>query len=99
MPNIKLEYRYHDYANYKNNGEAIFSNPENLSLEAIDSALRERLLDDLWFYASRWALPDLHFEKYDDEIDHPFHEFIAVELTNEAPTEKDSIADFVKKLI
>ena len=91
MPNIKLNYLYRDYANYKNNGEAIFANPDKYSLEQVDATLRTYLLDGEWFYASRWGLKDLHFEKYDDQNDHPFHEFGSVELTDESVTEEQSI--------
>ena len=87
MQNIKLNYRYRDYANYKNYGEAIFTNTDNLSLEHINTTLSANMLDGEWFYASRWGLKDLHFEKYDDENDHPYHEFIDVGLTDETATE------------
>jgi hypothetical protein len=86
---------YRDYANYKNHGEVIFSNAENLSLDEVEKQLRSMLKDDTWFYVSKWGLKDLHFEKYDDEIDHAFHEFESLELTNEEPTEQNSIKSFL----
>jgi len=94
MPNIKLNYCYRDYANYKNFGEAIFTNPDNLSLEDIDAALHTRLMDDEWFYASQWGLKDLHFDKYDDEIDHPYHEYLGVEVTEEMSRKRLSWRSF-----
>ena len=99
MPNLKLNYLYRDYANYKNWGEAIFSNPDNLSLEHIDATLRANLMDGEWFYASRWGLKDLHFDKYDDEDDHPYHTYDGVELTEEAVTEAVSITEFLERVI
>ena len=98
MPNIQLNYCYRDYANYKNHGEAIFSNPDNLSVEYIDTTLRANLLDGEWFYASRWGLKDLHFEKYDDENDHPYHEYLDIELTYEAVT-YGSVTEFLERAV
>ena len=99
MANIKLKYRYRDYANYKNNGEAIFANPQQFSLEQIDATIRIRLLDGEYFYASQWGLPDLHFEKYDDENDHPFHEYLGIEITDEAVTEEITLTEFLERVI
>ena len=98
MPNLKLNYLYRDYANYKNWGEAIFSNPDNLSLEHIDATLRANLMDGEWFYASRWGLKDLHFDKYDDEDDHPYHEFVNVEFTDDAATD-GGVTEFLQRAI
>ena len=99
MSNIKLNYRYHDYANYKNHGEVVFANPDKFSLEQIDATLRTYLLDGEYFYVSRWGLKDLHFEKYDDEIDHPYHEYLDVELTSEPATEPESVTEFLERVI
>ncbi|HWB65001.1 MAG TPA: hypothetical protein VG603_15895 [Chitinophagales bacterium] len=75
MPNILLNYCYRDYGNWKNYNEVVFANPDNLGLEEIEKALRDKCMDEEWFLASRWGLKDLHFEKWDDENDHPYHEF------------------------
>ena len=99
MPNIKLNYLYRDYANYKNHGEAILANPDNLSIQHIEATLRANLLDGEWFYASRWGLKDLHFEKYDDENDHPYHTYGSVELTKEAVTEPEDVAKLLERVI
>lgn len=98
MLNIKFNYRYRDYGNYKNNGVAIFTNPNGYSLEMVDAGIKTFLLEDKLFRASRWGLKDLHFDNYDDENDHPYHEFISVELTNEPATEEITAAQFCKKI-
>ena len=95
MPNISLRYLYRDYANYKNHGEEVFSNAHHLSLEEIEKTIKEHLLDDTWFYASRCGLPDLHFDKYDDELDHAFHEFGRVALTDAPVTQAMDIKEFL----
>jgi len=48
----------------------------------------------MWFYASQWQLPDLHFNAWCDETDHTFHEFESVEYTNEAPNTLLILAEF-----
>lgn len=93
--NVKLSYLYRDYCNYKNFNEVIFTNPENLSIEQIKNSLTEKLMDGEWFYASQWGVNDLHFEKWDDEADHPYHEFASVELTDEAATDERSISQLI----
>ena len=99
MRNIKLCYMYRDYANYKNYNEIIFSNPDIFSLEQIDATLRTYLLDGEYFYVSRWGIKDLHFDRYDDEIDHAFHEYLGVELTEEMPTVQLTISGLLEKVI
>jgi hypothetical protein len=98
MPNVQINYLYRDYANYKNHNEVIFGNPDNLSLAQVESLIKEKLLDGEWFYASKWGLSDLHFEKWDDENDHPYHEFRNVEYTDGLSTETKSITDFLRDI-
>lgn len=83
MPNIKFSYLYRDAGNFKNYGQVIFANPNNLSLEQVMELIKAKLIDGQWFYAKEWGLPDLHFDKWDEELDHGFHEFEGVEFTNE----------------
>ncbi len=45
MQNIRLEYLYRDYANYKNHGYVIFSNHQGISLAEIEHHLRAKMLD------------------------------------------------------
>jgi len=98
MPNILFSYLYRDGANYKNYGEVVFTNPTNLSLTTVKETIESKLLDGEWFYAHKWYLPDLHFEKWDIEIDHSFHEFEDVEETDRAPTDTRPIDEFLASL-
>lgn len=100
MPNISLRYLYRDYANYKNHGEEVFNNAHQLSLEEIEQTIKEHLLDDTWFYASRWQLPDASTALsmtygHDDELDHAFHEFGSVALTDAPVTQVMDIKGFL----
>lgn len=98
MSNIQFNYMYRDGANYKNHDEVIFSNPERLSVELIEEAIHQRLIDGEWFYVEKWKLKDLHFPKWDGEIDLLWHEFKSVEYTNEEPTDTRSISEFLKHI-
>ncbi|MES2267878.1 MAG: hypothetical protein V4520_14040 [Bacteroidota bacterium] len=83
MPNIKFSYRYRDGANYKNHGFLIFKNPTNVTLAEIEASVLSKLIDETWFYADKWNVPDLHFGTWDNEIDHTWHEFENIELTDD----------------
>ena len=98
MPNILLLYMYRDGANYKNHGEVVFANPLNLELSGITAAIQSTLIDGAWFYVKTWNLLDLHFEKWDDEIDHTFHEFESVSYTNAPPTDNRTIEQFLLQI-
>ena len=76
---------YRDGGNYKNFREIVFTNNKNLEIDEIRRLISSKLIDDTWFYASRWGLPDLHFleYQYDPNIDVDWHEFEIIELTDE----------------
>ncbi|MCQ6961355.1 hypothetical protein [Mucilaginibacter aquariorum] len=82
MPNIKLSYLYRDGANYKNHSFIILNNPTSIALAEIEAATRSKLIDDTWFYADKWNLPELHFDKWDNAIAPTWHEFDGIEFTD-----------------
>ena len=95
MPNIKFSYLYRDAGNYKNYGSAIFANPDNINPFELETLIRPKLDCGLWFYHHQWQLPDLHTGTWDNELDHPWHEFESVEQTGEAPNAEVSISDLI----
>ena len=70
--NIKFSCQYRDGANYKQPNEIIFANPNLIALEEIQKIIKSSLIDECWFIAKQWNVPDIHFKKYtwDSEIDH-----------------------------
>jgi hypothetical protein len=96
MPNIKFSYLYRDGANYKNHSFVIFTNPTNVDLSELEALIHSKLIDDTWFYVDQWKLPDLHFGKWDNEIDHTWHEFGSVEHSIETANSQYSLLDFIK---
>jgi hypothetical protein len=85
--NVLFEYLYRDAGNYKNWGNVIFSNPQNESIEDLILRLRLHLIDETYFVAKKARVPDLHFNDYDEELDHGWHEFDSLECTSESPTD------------
>ena len=98
--NIRFSYLYRDGANYKSHNEVIFSNPEKKSLEEIEQVIKANLIDETWFVAKHWNIPDMHFKEYtwDSDLDHNWHEFDSAEETEEMATEEISIEDFIDQI-
>lgn len=83
MANIKFSYLYRDSGNYKQFGSVVFADPGDFSLTEIENLIRLRLIDELWFYANEWQVPDLFLESFDPYNDPTWHEFESIEFTNE----------------
>ncbi|HVW12303.1 MAG TPA: hypothetical protein VHB54_00680 [Mucilaginibacter sp.] len=98
MPNIKFSYLYRDAGNYKTYGFVIFANPEDIELPVLETRIRSKLIDHEWFYVNDWKLPDLHFCTWDNELDHTFHEFEAIEYCNEKPNASITLAEFINSV-
>lgn len=110
MPNIQLNYLYRCGGNYKNFGEVIFANPEGVRIEEVEAAIYTALAGqdcfaeprndgNVWFYANQWGLPDLHFPKWDPELDHLWHEYEGIELTDLPATDARSISQFMAAIL
>jgi len=87
---------YRDGGNYKNHGEAIFANPDDVDIEEATKNIKSILFDGEWFYVNEWGLKDLHFETWDNEIDHTWHEFVALEPTDEPVTDMRTFKTFLE---
>jgi len=64
------------------------------------SGITKNLIDENWFIAKDWNLPDMHFKEYDwdDETDHYCHEFSGIEETNDIPTVQQSIEELIERI-
>ena len=98
--NIRFSYLYRDAGNFKNFGEANFSNPNEFSLENLSARIKLALLDEMYFDAYMVGLPELFFEDYDDELDHDWHEFELLDYVqgNSELVILSSIDDFILRL-
>ncbi len=105
MPNIKFSYRYRDSGNYKKFGSVIFDNAgsplgepagtEGVDLVELLSLIRSKLIDGAYFYADEWCLPELFTEYIDFRIDPTWHEFEALELTDEPANTPLALTHFI----
>ena len=98
--NIKFSYLYRDASNYKRHYEVIFTNPNALRLEEIEKIIKDNLIEDYWFIAKEWELPDVHFKNYawDNQIDHEWHEFESIKVTKEETNQRINIDEFLLRI-
>lgn len=95
--NIKLNYLYRDASNYKQYGSVIFSNINNLSILEIDDIIRNQLIEEISFNHTEFGITSLFFENKNED-DHDWHEYENLEMTDENPTDKRTIEEFLKQL-
>lgn len=96
--NIQFNYLYRDGGNFKVFDCQIFSNPENLSIESIESKIRAALISGEFFEPEDWNIKRLKFDDWIPKLDHIWNEFESIELTNRKPTMECSISEFLKRL-
>lgn len=91
--NIRMHYMYRDAGNYKQFGEVVFFNAEQLSIKEIKDNYKIFSFDEIWFNPSKIKIRALQIHPYDDELDHDLHEMIDFEETN------DDVNDLLKRSI
>jgi len=72
-----------------------FDNPQQINLDYLQPLIKSKLIDEIWFYADQWQLPDLHFGTWDNEVDHTWHEFESIEYTNEPANTALDLVGFI----
>ena len=99
MPtNIKFNYLYRDAGNYKQFGNIILSNPNNISIDLVTDIIRKNLIDGEFFEAGKWGVPSLFFDTKNED-DHEWHEFENIEITQEPPYSGSAIEDLLDKIL
>ena len=102
MTNLRFVYMYRDASNYKQHGEAIFSNEKQLAVDEVEKQIRACLNDGEYFIARQIHIEERFFDAlYDD--DHPWHEFVRVEATSAPAFDPESdhgrdISEFLAEL-
>lgn len=69
----------------------IFANPTHIELSVIESLIKSKLIDETWFYADEWGLPELFFDYCDFRMDPTWHEFENVEYSIEPTDENEGV--------
>lgn len=98
--NMRFEYLYRDAGNFKNWGELVFSNPHNIKVDIVTLMAESVLIEKAYFIANKADVPDLHFEQYNEQLDHSWHEVHAFIPTKEAPNDPRgrNIEEFIESL-
>lgn len=91
--NLKFEYLYRNASNYKEFGQLIFTNPNNLDSGKATSILKSKLIDKEYFYPTKVSVSK--FNKCDYEFEMEWYEFIQISSTEENPTENINIESFI----
>lgn len=68
---------------------------EGVDLVELLSLIRSKLIDGAYFYADEWCLPELFTEYIDFRIDPTWHEFEALELTDEPANTPLALTHFI----
>ena len=87
MANILFEYLYRDASNWKQYGQAVFTNIGEIPLADIEAQIRATLHDGEWFIAEMVDLETCFIGDHDTDDDHPWHEFHAVSETDLPPSD------------
>jgi hypothetical protein len=98
MPNIKFSFLYQDAANYKTFGEILFSNPEQIGLEEIETKILSACNENGNFDPQPWGIPNIRTQPYDPELDHDWYEIESIEETEEMLTDGRSIDFFLRSI-
>lgn len=94
---IKFKYLYRDTGNYKNFGNVVFSNPDNISSIEIEDSLENAFSQKVFFVAEQIGLQELFFKGFPLGDDISFHEFNDIEITDEDPN--DSVGRTIKEFV
>ena len=97
--NVSFNYMYRDGANYKKFNSEIFTNDANILLSTIEEIITAALIENKWFYADKWNLSDLHLSKWDNEVDHNWHEYENVSETSNPATNEEDIKSFLEMIL
>jgi hypothetical protein len=96
--NIKFSYFYRDGGNYKKYDNVIFANPDNVDLSELEILIHSKLIDDTWFYADEWKLPELFFDTFHFRVDPTWHEFESIKYADEAANSIVALDVFIEAI-
>jgi hypothetical protein len=98
-PNVRFEYLYRDAGNYKKRGAVIFRGAEGSDLSALDSQIRQRLIDQTYFYPEKVGIPKLDLDElgHDDEMDVTWNEYLGLNFTSDGPSDRRTILEVIEE--
>ena len=93
--NIKFSYFYRGGGNCKKYSFLIFANPTKVELKELNALIQSSLIDETWFYAADWQLPDLRSDCFDYDVDPTWHEFESIAYTGEETNTTVSLDEII----
>ena len=78
--NIRFHYLHRYSGNYKIFGFRDFSNPNDLSLDEIQKRIKEKLINEEFFYPKESGIEKFKFHRYCD--DYSWYEFECLEMVS-----------------
>lgn len=93
MASIKFEYLYRDEGNYKEYGEVVYSNPNEIPIIAIQKLIEKNLIEGFWFDPSEWGIPRFpcHRVNLFGINDSLLYEFVSIEEIKTVDNEKTKL--------
>lgn len=101
MASIKFEYLYRDEGNYKEYGEVIYSNPNEIPIIAIQKLIEKNLIEGCWFDPDEWGVPrfSCHRVNLFGINDSLWYEFVSIEEIKDVDNIKRNINELIHYLI
>lgn len=97
-PNVMFSYMYRDAGNFKQYGEVIFANPDQLPLQSAEEAIRRVLIDGQFFVPTNWSIPLISGFAFDPDLDHSWYEYTELSSTKAPPTDERTLQQFLETL-
>jgi len=102
MENVKFNYLYRDGSNFKRWSDIVFSNPNDLPVQAVAKALEDAVTKDYLFIAHQVRVPEvfLYGEGDANADDNCYHEIYEVTGSSEIPNDRHgrSIDQFIAEV-
>lgn len=94
--NVKFDYLYRDTGNYKLYGTSILTNRHDIPIDELERQTCNSFIDKVYFDPVKCNIPKLEFPEIDEELDHDWHEFLAISSTEEVPDLNLDILEFIQ---
>jgi len=103
MQNIQFDYLFRDEDNYKEFGSVVFSNPQKLTIDFVETQIKKHLIEGAWFNPDQWHIPRFSFHQISlfgiNEL--VWYEFDNISYTKTPPTHQsiDLFIDIIQKVV
>ncbi len=96
--NILFDYLYRDAGNNKLYGSVIFRGLSNLPIHIMLNEVETYLYQRIYFIPELLGVPRLKFEKYNEDLDHIWHEFDSISKTTRPLMDNRDFSEIINSL-